>query len=548
MPGSLQSGNPAAASRNLLPAWLWPVLVSALAWVVIFLSIPFARQDFPLSDDWAFAHGAIWFAHGQGIHYSKWASMPQLGQWLWSWPFLRFIALPHVALRISTITLSWLGLAAFCDLLELEKVPTRVAAFASCVLALNPLFFISQGTYMTDVPALSFGLLALDFYLRATAAQNPRWLLPAASAAVLAVITRQTMLAVPIAAAVPILRNPATRRNPPWLLSLLVPVIACIWVNWWFSRRPDALPMHTSVTVARLLFRPFFELHWAGLAVLPLCLLIGRRRNRVIFLSGFAVMILAAIYFHFFGEGLPNGRLFPYSSGLLGVEGIRSETLVLGQRDVLITPPLQLALTILGCVGAADILAALFETFRARSLPGAVIIFAILQCLVILPLPVMWDRYLEVVFPGAILLIALRCSSAEPGWFAGIAAVALSGFLAIALFHDWLSWNSARWDLGRQAIATGIMRPSDIEGGFEWNAWYASADSAALSNPSSPGAASADAASLDIPFTRDFFPNVTGRFALAFTQPSNSIVLTSLPFSRWLPPARMEFLLVQQVP
>src|SRR5579859_7953383 len=141
MPVASQTGACSTANKNPLPSWLCPVLISALAWAVIFVAVPPGSQDFPLGDDWAFAHGAIWFAQGLGIHYSKWASMPQLGQWLWSWPFLHLIHLPHVALRLSGIVLSWLGLAAFCDLLQRENVPARVAAFAACVLALNPLFF-----------------------------------------------------------------------------------------------------------------------------------------------------------------------------------------------------------------------------------------------------------------------------------------------------------------------------------------------------------------------------------------------------------------------
>ena len=128
----------------------------------------------------------------------SWGSMPQLGQWIWSWPFLFATGLSHVALRISTIVLSWLGLTAFYDLLRQEKISAPLAAFAVCVLALNPLFFVSQGTYMTDVPALSFGLMALDFYSRAMSRKDGRWLWPAVLLGIFAVMTRQTMLALPM--------------------------------------------------------------------------------------------------------------------------------------------------------------------------------------------------------------------------------------------------------------------------------------------------------------------------------------------------------------
>src|SRR5450756_400714 len=109
MPDEDQATGPATTgmpARNIVPTWSWAIWVSALAWAAIFIAIPPAKQNFPLGDDWAFAHGAIWFAQGLGIHYSRWASMPELGQWIWSWPFLLVTDYSHVALRVSVIVLS----------------------------------------------------------------------------------------------------------------------------------------------------------------------------------------------------------------------------------------------------------------------------------------------------------------------------------------------------------------------------------------------------------------------------------------------------------
>jgi hypothetical protein len=94
------------------------LLASASAWGLLFVTVPPESQNFPLIDDWAFARGVREFARGQGIHYIHWASMPQLGQWAWALPFVWAFAKLHVALRLSTIVLSWLGLAAFYDLLR----------------------------------------------------------------------------------------------------------------------------------------------------------------------------------------------------------------------------------------------------------------------------------------------------------------------------------------------------------------------------------------------------------------------------------------------
>ena len=231
------TASPTNSPRWGLPPWTWALLASAGAWALLFLVLPPAQQNFPLSDDWAFARGAIWFADGQGIHYSKWASMPQLGQWIWSAPFLWASTLPHVALRVSIIILSWLGLVSFYSLLRQEKVSAHLAGFASCVLALNPLFFVSQGTYMTDVPALSFGMIALNGYARAISQKDFRWLLLAVVVALLGVTTRQTLIVVPLVAGrLLLVRFPKLRFQPVWILAVVLPMAVCLATNHWFSQ------------------------------------------------------------------------------------------------------------------------------------------------------------------------------------------------------------------------------------------------------------------------------------------------------------------------
>jgi hypothetical protein len=59
-----------------LPPLIWPLLASALVWLLLFACFPPGRQDFPLNDDWGFGRGAMRFATGEGVHYSNWASMP----------------------------------------------------------------------------------------------------------------------------------------------------------------------------------------------------------------------------------------------------------------------------------------------------------------------------------------------------------------------------------------------------------------------------------------------------------------------------------------
>src|SRR5262249_18802398 len=145
------------------PMWL-PIAASAASWGLIFWLFPPNDQDFPLHDDWAFAKSAFAFAAGQGIHYYDWSSMPQLGQWIWAWPFIKLFGPSFVSLRVSTIVLSWFGLIALYDILRREGSLPWLASFVTATVAFNPVFFALQGSFMTDVPALSFVLIALAFF------------------------------------------------------------------------------------------------------------------------------------------------------------------------------------------------------------------------------------------------------------------------------------------------------------------------------------------------------------------------------------------------
>src|ERR1051326_6354174 len=72
-----------------------------LAWAVVLWLVP--NSSVSVWDDWAYARGALAFIAGDGIHYYGWASMPELGQWLWAWPFVKLLGPSSATLRIATI-------------------------------------------------------------------------------------------------------------------------------------------------------------------------------------------------------------------------------------------------------------------------------------------------------------------------------------------------------------------------------------------------------------------------------------------------------------
>jgi hypothetical protein len=529
-----------------------PLLFSALAWGVLFVCLPPERQDFPLNDDWAFGRGALLFAQGEGIHYGGWASMPQLGQWLWACPFIWILGPSFFTLRVSTIILSWLGLWAFYDLMRQEGWTAGRAAFAVCVLAFHPLFFLLQGTFMTDVPALSLALASLALYVRAVRQERAFWLWTACLTAMLAAISRQNTVTVSVVAAVMLWRMPSLRARPLWWLGIVLPVGAGLATHFWFQQRADVRPQKPELLEpASLLQLPFVALHFAGLAALPLLLLTPRAGSWKTLAWGLGLMFAFAGYWYLYGVYLPYGGLFPYTDNMLTPQGafagsrLSGGLLVAGERPILLGTASRVFLSLLGCAAGALLLLRVQQRRTDVTWYNPLLLFTLLQVPFLLVVPGIYDRYLLFLLPGALLLAAPPADHERGGGkygtlVCGVGTLVFVGMASVALMHDWLSWNSARWRLGVRAVQQRGIDPLSIEGGVEWDGWY----TVASTKPARPGRPRWPV----LPFTREWFPLVTGRYCLSFSELKGARRLDAEPYSLWLSPGARLFYLLEIPP
>jgi hypothetical protein len=420
---------------------------------------------------------------------------------------------------------------------------------------------------MTDVPALAFSLVALALYQRAVRTQALGWLVAAVVAALLAVGTRQNTVVLCLVAGIQVWRTPHLRRRPLWIGSALLPLAAGVAVHFWFQARPDVRTLSPGApSLPNLLLLPFLIVHFCGLSVLP-ALALGpwrwRWRRFTIALVGLLGCAIAWGYvekihqevsdprsaIHYLPYPIPQKEgggwgLFPYSENMLTPWGAfagsaGSGSLVLGFRPVVFGAGLRLILSLLGCVGGAALLARINLGTMFRSIGSPLTVFTLLQIPILFVVPEFYDRYLLFLLPGALALagVAPGHPDAEPDftwrWAPGLATLVLFGAVSVGLMHDWLAWNSARWKLGERALSLGI--PSqEIEGGAEWNGWH--------SEPDSPPA---QVSGYVLPFTRDWFGNVTGRLGLSFTAFPGTVVVDEEPYTLWLVPGDHRFYLIE---
>jgi hypothetical protein len=511
-------------------------------WLVLMAVCGYRGQDFPLNDDWAYALGAFAFARGEGLHYQGWSSAALLGQWLWAFPFIRCLGESHVALRLSTLVLSGIGLAAFVDLLRGAGVAARTAALAGAALALNPLYFLMAGTFMSDVPALAFSLVALALYQRAFASRQAVLLgAVAALFAVAAVTTRQNAVAVPAAVGLLLVARPDLRSRAHLWIAVLVPVSAALWTSSWMNARADVLNLHPRLPAPQeCLLLLYCAAHMSGLAAIPL-LLAPSAGSRKAFVVALAVMLCGAAWLRLSRD---SDGLFPYVGNVLtpvGAERTEDELYIPGEevRPLVLGAAGQSLVTLVGCLGAAALVARAARLSQRWQSAGLLAAFSLVHVLILVVSPQLFDRYLIVLMPGALAVAALSASAPSPRrelfvW----AALAASGAVSVALMHDWLAWNTARWTLGRRALASGIP-PAAIEGGFEWDGWFAGGVDQARQRPPQALVLRAD---------RLLFPGVTGHYALSFAPLRHSITRDSQPYQLWLPREPRRFFLIEIEP
>src|SRR5262249_50677845 len=139
--------------------------------------------------------------------------------------------------------LSFLGLAAFHQLMQQEGIPRGRSALATLALAWSPYFMMLSGSFMTDVPGLCSSLIALSFYAHALSTGTTLSCIGAVLARLFGAATRQNTVAAPLAACMILLMMPERRRQPVGCIACTIPLAIAAGVQYWMRFLPDAVPL-----------------------------------------------------------------------------------------------------------------------------------------------------------------------------------------------------------------------------------------------------------------------------------------------------------------
>ena len=184
-----------------------PLLVVLGLWLAAVALIG-AGGEFPLSDDWAYAHVVRSLIDGHGFDFLPWTGASLVVQALYGAAACKLAGFSHQTLRVTTLVMSAIGIVSLYALLRELGAAARVAAAGAGALAFSPLWLSLSFTFMTDVPFAALAIAATWLYVRALRAGSRSGLVTAGAVAAAAFLVRQHAASVAVAAALAALVPP----------------------------------------------------------------------------------------------------------------------------------------------------------------------------------------------------------------------------------------------------------------------------------------------------------------------------------------------------
>jgi hypothetical protein len=469
------------------------ILILMVSAVVILLVGP--SGDFPLSDDWSYAHAVRSLCEHGSANFLPWTGASLIAQAWYGAALCKLFGFSFEVLRASTLLLAVVGALILNGLLLQMRVSGPALGLALATVTLSPLYVGMAFTFMTDLPFTVMMLASVYCYSRALDESRPGMTAAGAVLAAISFLIRQHGLVVAATAALAFLlvrKRPLGHRLRDAVAACAVPLLTFAAYGTWLvvgqgmpagaaNKIAEAAGL-SLIETANVAFRAVETL---GLALLPVALLSIERvwhERRTPFLASLGALGLLCVFLY-----AREGALMFYLTNVQYDLGVGALTL----RDVLFLGEdvpfalgiaFRVALTVAATFGAAIAIATLSSPGALGKQPSRTFVLltaAVLFGTSLLQAAFYFDRYLLPVLPLAAAALAVagpgpRGARAAAPIVLSWAAAAVLAWFAVAGTHDYMAWNRARYGLLDELAAEGIG-PRQIDGGMEYNAWHLAA-------------------------------------------------------------------------
>jgi hypothetical protein len=472
--------------------------ITKYSWVIVLILFILTEiiidpiGEFPLNDDWAYAHSIYDYLNTGTIHFSFWQGFPDLAQFFTGIFISNIFGFSFTTLRfISIISLAFIIFIFHLNLKEL-KIKRELHFPMLLVLVFNPLTLSLANTFLSDIFQLLLILIVFQFTLLYLNRKKSIYLALFIIISVITTLNRQIGIVLPlIFGIIFFLRSEKNKKN---LFISILPFfinLAAILLYEHFGKLYDLVPgnyyiqlnniIHTFTdpklsSLAAISYYFITSTICLGLFMLPFTIsnirshLIEIRNSKpakFIFII-YLVVILAKVLFS--GPVLPFvGNIFYHlGTGPIIMTGYNTDD------PASLSIVAKIVWEILNIVGGISFYMAFFSIIKTRrqmNFAGSFLILLFLFYLLPLCFSYANDRYLLVILP---FFIAGYFSSTtiQVRKLNFIIPFTILFCFAVAGTHDYLNINRGRLKATTHLMKELKIEVNRIDGGFEFNGWH----------------------------------------------------------------------------
>jgi len=142
-------------------------MIICIVWMLIYVMIDH-RGEFPLIDDWAYAHGVSGLLFDGVLKISDWVAMTQISHLFMGYGWSLVFGYSLEQLREMTLLISFLGSFGMYWLTGYFTSDWRFRLVGTLVVVVNPIWLYLSHTFMTDIPFTVLFLILIGVIVNRT--------------------------------------------------------------------------------------------------------------------------------------------------------------------------------------------------------------------------------------------------------------------------------------------------------------------------------------------------------------------------------------------
>ena len=198
--------------------------------------LPLIDQTF--QDDWAYIQSVKSFYQTGVLKVSEWVAPSSVSMIIWAWIFTKLFGFSIAIIHFSVVTLLFLALLHFYFLLKKLNISSFNAVIFTLFLLAFPWVFQFTYTFISEVPFMSFSIIALYYFVRGLKNSSSLSVFVGGFFMAISYLTRQTGAVIFVSALLTLLCQSAIERKLliKKILSLSVPFLFLFLLyNYWLK-------------------------------------------------------------------------------------------------------------------------------------------------------------------------------------------------------------------------------------------------------------------------------------------------------------------------